>query len=586
MTNTLKNDLVKGLRASSQALASRQLEAAKEPLKSLFKRYPGHPEILHQMGLIAQAEGRTQMALGFLQQAAQNVPNNPIFCYNLGNVLLESGQLDAAFQAFEQALVNNPNMLEAANLRGVALARQHRFLDAKEAFETACKKFPKSTEPLLNLALSLIEVGEIEAAIAQLNHLVDIDPKHVRAHFHLGHGQLFLGRLEAAQEAYRKTIELDPKNAPSYRLIAVSKRYDDRNDPDFDAVGKLLEREDLSQLDRIHLHFALAKMLDDVADYEQAATHASKGNALHHEIRPMDRTAHVQFIDTQINRYDRQFFENAVSDFDDQRPLFIVGMPRSGTTLLEQMLACHPEVGSAGELRWMQRFARQWVEAPPGADRLAAAREDYLSLLGHRQEPNTRFWIDKMPSNFIHLGLIASLFPQSRVIHIRRDPLDICRSNFFTFFADGNFYSNDLNDMALYYLQYQRIMEHWRQVQPLRLLEIDYETLVNNTEHTLRQVTDFLDLPWHAGCLHPQKSRQAVRTASGAQVREPVNNRAIGRAGVYQKLFSPLAQALGLSNASVSAGEMESNPRIGEQTGEAGSRNLSAPDRNQKPDPD
>jgi tetratricopeptide (TPR) repeat protein len=549
LPNSNNHLLSKGLRKSQAAVDAGQLDQAKAPLKSLLQQFPGHPEILHQMGLIARLENRIELALQLLQQAANSDPGNPVFLYNLGNTLLFAGHLPQAEQVFEQALLADPGLQQAATFQAVALARQGKLEAAKTALLKVCGQHPKAIEPLFNLALVMISAHDPEPAIARLEYLLELDQNHVGGWHHLGLARFSLGQLEAAEHAYRRALKLAPGHAASYRQLAIIKRYQDPDDPDLVTIRQLLKQPGLAELDRMHLHFALAKMLDETEQYDQAFEQAQQGNALHHSRCFMDQQAHRQLVTRQIKRYDQNYFAAHNRDHAEQRPLFIVGMPRSGTTLLEQMLASHPEVGSAGEVSWMKRFARQHSEAVLDASELDPARQDYLAELGRKQPPRARYWIDKMPSNFLYLGLIASLFPQARVIHIQRDPLDTCRSNFFTFFADSNFFSNRLDDLALYFQLYQQLMGHWRQVRPLAIKEISYEALVTDTEKSMRSIVEFLDLPWHDRCLSPLNSGHTVMTASAAQVRQAVNTRGIGRAAAYEKHFQLVTKALDATRA-------------------------------------
>jgi tetratricopeptide (TPR) repeat protein len=307
------------------------------------------------------------------------------------------------------------------------------------------------------------------------------------------------------------------------------------------------------------LHFALGDLRDHLGHYDQAFDHFAAGNALRRtDYDPQsiaDKTERIIafFSAERLAALPRA---EARPELPSDLPVFIVGTPRSGTSLVEQILSCHPEVQAAGELRDMMRRAEdlglRFQDADPDAsdsrldgERLTAASETYLQGLRARAEGATRV-TDKMPYNFERLGLISLMFAGARVIHCRRDPLDSCLSCYFQNFTRGNFQTFDLRHLGLYHRQYERLMAHWRATLDLAILDVSYEAHVENPEETCREILDFLELDWDPACLQFHESKRYVKTASRDQVRKPIYQSSVGRWRNYEAHLQPLKDALGL----------------------------------------
>jgi hypothetical protein len=302
------------------------------------------------------------------------------------------------------------------------------------------------------------------------------------------------------------------------------------------------------------VHFALGKALDDCKDYDQAFFHYDKGNAL--------RRRELQFdageVDRQFDRLIEWFSPELMETLSQKgssktQPLFVVGMPRSGTTLLEQVLCAHPDVGTAGELRDLARIARNvarsnekpWPACLAGmpAEKLQAMASEYLGALESRAPGSVRV-IDKMPQNFLHVGFAALLFPDATVVHCARDPLDTCLSNYFQIFPGGIDFAYDLSELGRYYRNYQRLMSHWQALLGERLVTVRYEELVSDPEPVLRTLLKAIGLPWDPACLSHHDSVQRVDTLSLYQVRQPLNTGSTKRWRNYEKHLGPLREAL------------------------------------------
>lgn len=310
---------------------------------------------------------------------------------------------------------------------------------------------------------------------------------------------------------------------------------------------------------RAALHFALGRLLDRRDDIDGAFRHYHAGNRIKAALAPFDAAAHAAYTDRLIEIFDQRFFaERAGFGSPSERPVFIVGMPRSGSTLVEQILSCHPDVTAAGEHDEMRRIARRLPEAvestarfpdcvaaitPDIAAGLAAA---YLASLERLDPPpgDARRVADKMLGNFLRLGLIALMFPNARVIHCRRDPLDTALSCYVQSFERGMRFTYDLAHLGIAYRHYERLMAHWRRALPLAMLDVQYEALVADQEGTSRQIVDFCGLDWDPCCLAFHEKERQVRTASFWQVRQPLYASSVGRWRRYEAHLGPLIEAL------------------------------------------
>jgi tetratricopeptide (TPR) repeat protein len=443
---------------------------------------------------------------------------------NLGNVLQSQEKLDEAVAHYQQALALKPDYPKAYNNLGNALRSQGRSDEAATAYRQALALKPNYSEGYNNLA----------------NLLRD------------------LANVEEARVAAEKAVELSPANLAFHYGLAISKRFvpGDRQLEALEAIAS--DETSLSTDDRIYLHFALAKGYDDVGDYERSFARLLQANSLKRQQIVYDESivyglfARLQQVFTAALIRDKRGLGDPSSV-----PIFIIGMPRSGTTLIEQILASHPKVFGAGELMNLANaVVRLSRKAPfPGAISTMAGEE--LRELGahyvaeiRQLAPEADRIIDKMPANFRLAGLIHLALPNARIIHVRRDPLDTCLSCFSKLFGNDQPFSYDLGELGRYYRGYEMLMEHWRRVLPPGvMLEVQYEQLVADLEGEGRRIVGHCGLEWDAACLSFHDTERQVRTASAVQVRQPIYRSSIGRWRAYEQHLAPLIEALGVDVA-------------------------------------
>jgi len=351
-------------------------------------------------------------------------------------------------------------------------------------------------------------------------------------------------------------LKLDPAMAAPALNMSRARRFSEADLPEISRLEGLLLEPDIAEEARINLHFALGKMFDDCKRYDKAFEHFREANRFKRQRVHFDPEHFNRWVARIQNVCTPKFFERFAGVGDpSERPVFIVGMPRSGTTLVEQILASHPRVHGAGELTTI--FDIVCALEHPGADgvkypEVIATLDDaelqrsvrrYLDTL-QEIDPQAARVTDKLPSNFFHLGFIAAMFPRAHLIHCRRDAMDTCLSNFVQMFAEGHYYSYDLSDVAVYYRGYEQIMAHWREVLPIPMYEVQYEELVGNQERISRELVDHAGLEWDDRCLAFHETRRAVRTASNWQVRQPIYKTARKRWKNYGKNLAQLKSDL------------------------------------------
>ncbi len=542
--------------------------------------------------------GRAATPLGQHESAAANYreslrlePDDADTLNELAAALTALERLDEAVSCYEASLKRAPGTFAHYQLGNIHMGRQ-RLEEAVFHYRRALALAPRRAEIYNNLGCALRHLGQYDQAEVAFREALQIAPDHPLAHegyTNLGTVLLILNRLEDARAAFQQATALKPD---SQRAVAGEANVLQRQgefEKAYTLVQPFLQRREadtnvalvLAAMCRplqrcreavalmegllagegpqpdfyegIMLHFTLGRLLDAEGDYDRAFHHYQQGNLT--AGRDFDPGAHERYVDGIISTYTPQFMARAArATHGSDRPVFIVGMPRSGTSLVEQILASHPDVFGAGELEEMHKISVDMPEAadgrpyPQAAQELSVAYCDglaqrYLDHLSGFAPPEARRVTDKMPANFLHLGLIAQLFPGARIIHCIRDPMDTCLSCYFQNFVTIS-YSYDLSHLGFYYRQYERIMAHWRKALDIPMMEVRYEDLVENQEDISRALVDFCGLAWDERCLRFHQTRRVVATASYDQVRQPLYNRSVERWRHYERHLEPLRRAL------------------------------------------
>ena len=516
---------------------------------------PDYAEARNNLGVVLQILGRPVEAAAHYEAALTLRPNYVEACKNLGNVMAALNRQQDAVLHLEHALALRTDDAQARVALGNALLKLEQPETATTHFEKVLARDAANVDARNGVGAALHMLGQSEAAIVHHRAALTIQPDSVEAYSKLGDALLALGRMGDASAAMEKAVTLSPRKAGYYWNLANSKRFAE-GDPHIAAMAALTrELSSLNAEEQIDLHFALGKAYEDIGTQAQSFDHVLQGNALmrqrvaYDEARAFGRLERMRDVFTPALMREKEGFGDP-SDV----PVFIVGMPRSGTTLIEQIIASHPEVFGAGELRDMAALAEQ-VAGPNGTvvpeavpamsgERLRRLGGDYLGRLT-RLAPQARRITDKMPGNFALAGLIHLALPNARIIHACRDLRDTAFSCFSLLFARGQVYSYDLAELGRYCRAYQALMAHWHDVMPGAILDVQYEDIVEQLEPQARRIIAHCGLAWDDACLDFHRTQRPVRTASAAQVRQPIYRSSIGRWRAHQDRLAPLLQALG-----------------------------------------
>jgi tetratricopeptide (TPR) repeat protein len=508
----------------------------------------------NNLGLCYLAAGRIPPAITHFKRAIALMPDAAVFHHNLG-LALELQSRDAeATAAFRRALSLDSGPAEALAHLGRLLYQHGEPEEAARCYERAAALQPDATIAAVHQAEALIQQGRAAEAEACLRRAIVNDARSDLAHQVLGVLLQRRGRFDEAIESLERAIELQPRRVSSYVSLSLGKKFSGADEWLIQGMGALVEDESLAPQERSQLHYALGKVCDDLEDYQDAICHFDRAHAIEAEQmrqagRSFDGRGHKAGIDRTIQGFTADFFaRRRAQGSDSDLPVLIVGMPRSGTTLIEQILSSHREIGGAGELSfWTDRQGLAGV-ALAGAlqpDRLSRVAEDYIALL-RIAAPASRRATDKMPANFLVLGLVHLALPNARIIHLRRDPIDTCLSIWSTPFGNPLDFAHNRGNLVFYYEQYGRLIAHWRQVIPAdRLFEIDYEELVADPERVARAMIAFCGLDWDDACLRHEQNQHVIMTPSLWQARQPVYRDAVARWRRYEKWLGEFRGLLG-----------------------------------------
>ena len=489
---------------------------------------PNYFEALNNLGAVFRIQGRLIEAMGCFQRALRLSPNTPQLMHNIGLIYLWTNQVNEAIEILRASLSTGANQFDSHYL----------------------------------LAQAYIATNELNKALDHLKTALTIQPGHPSATAALASIYERRADIDNAYQAIKPFISANQKITPEIATVfcSLSVRFGLQAQA-IEITEKLLT-QDINQKSRIDCHYEIGKLYDYNGDYDNAFRHYKAANDSY-------RAFNSDFLQKWDDGLTQRQFKVSISECGtefwsvvagkgsgSEQPIFVVGMPRSGTTLTEQILASHPEVHGAGELRGIyqianditSRFASQ-AEYPACLKFLEQAdleklAEGYCEILNRYASGKTRV-VDKMPGNFLHLGLISILFPKARIIHVVRDPADTCLSIYFQKFSVAFPYACDLEALGAYYRQYHQLMEHWKRVLAIPILDVTYEQLVQDLEGVSRRMIEFCDLQWDERCLSFHDTRRDVDTPSYAQVRQPIYKRSIGRWKHYENYLGPLFEVLG-----------------------------------------
>lgn len=488
----------------------------------------------------------------FLRQNPRHVEGMRL----LAKIGMEFGIHDEAEFLLESATVFEPDNIQIRIDYIDALRRRQNFAKAMEEAEALHARDPNNPMFQSRLAIEAIQMGEYERGLDLFDKVLEKLPADPASLTSRGHALKTKGDSAKAIESYRAAIGAKPDHGDAFYSLANLKTY--RFEPsEVDAMRKLTERSDLAFMDRVHINFALGKALEDAGEYEESFGYYKAGNEL--------KRAQTRYSADKMTEELAQQRANCTRDLFDKHkgkghgapdPIFILGLPRAGSTLLEQILASHSQIDGTLELPNILALAHRLRGRKPGqslypeilhdltGEKLAKFGEEFIENTRiHRQ--SAPFFIDKMPNNFRHIGLIHLILPNAKIIDARRAPMDCCFSGFKQLFAEGQEFTYGLTEVGRYFADYVELMDHWDTVLPGKVLRVEHEDVLDDLEGQTRRMLDFLEVPFEEQCLAFHQTERAVRTASSEQVRQPINRKGQNAWKPFEPWLDPLKEALG-----------------------------------------
>ncbi len=467
-----------------------KLTDAVESYKNAIKLKNDYVEAYYNLGITFKSLGKLIDARKSYEKAIELKPNFADAHYNLGNIFFELQEIDKALNCYAKAIELNPNYAKAHSNTGNALKKLGKFKEAKNSYK-------KATEILPNFA---------------------------EAHFNLGITYIEFGNLQKATKHLTKAIEIKSDYAEAHRNLTLIKKFKSQDDQ-YLKMNELYLRKEISDEDLCHINFALAKVYEDLENYEYAFKHYSEGNALRKIQSNYNKNIDIEIFNQIKINYEKISIEAEKfnKELKNHLPIFIVGMPRSGTTLIEQIISSHPNVKGAGELSYINDLGGSIARGLSNIDHhsLLKFRNNYLDIV-HNIAGDIFFITDKMPQNFLFLGLITSVIPEAKIINVKRNPSAVCWANYKQYFKKDIGYSHSLDDIIAYYKLYEDLMEYWSKHLNQKIYNIDYDKLTIDQEFETRQMIDYIGLKWDDKFLSPEVNKRIVSTASNVQIREKI----------------------------------------------------------------
>ena len=535
------------------ALATKLLSAGRTadaiaPLRDAALLQPSNSTIQHDLGLACLEVGRVPDAIAALQRAVASNPRYTDAYFRLGIALEKLGNIGGAIVAYDRATKLLPSLTEAWFRAGALVYTLGHREEAIGCFRRAAATGGKTSFGRLGKARALLTEDRNQEAELVLRETLVADPTNAMAYDLLGSLLSECGRFDEARACFERTIAIAPLLAGSYYDLVRCRRVTNDDDGLLRRMEAALATAGLEAAQRQRLHLAIGKAADDLGDYALAMQHFDSADVVRRGAVSFDSAAFAIEIDRLIARCTPEWIARAPElGSCDATPVLIIGMPRSGTTLVEQIVSMHPEVGAGGELNfWNERGVAWHGSGAAGYEKpfLSKAAADYLREL-RTIAPTASRVTDKMPFNFLWAGLIHMAFPRTIIIHCRRAAVDTALSIHQTHFHPGLAFPTGGAELVAYFRSYQRVVDHWRRVLPAdRFIEVDYEGLTRAPEPLIRRIIAACGLAWHDACLHPESNPRAVKTPSKWQTRQPIYHTSVARWRRYEPWLGPLRALL------------------------------------------
>ena len=553
VSNNKKRQIRALIEQAASAFSTKRMDVCEQLCLKIEAIQPGNADVANIRGIVCVQAGDRMQAEKLFVQAINSAPKRSEFHNNLGKLYLSQKLFTDAAERYRSAMRHDRNSLDLKLGYCESLVGMGAPDKALPILEKLRSK--KGNHPHLYMSLfhAYERLGRINDALACLDKLIAGDADHFDARFQRGHIYMQQGRMQEAENELHAALALRPTYSKAYSMLVDLKKFTSDDDADKKTIEDLYQKSATDSVDRVYLCFSLGKANEDLKHFDEAFAYFEEGNRLRQHYSVYNLDAELAHLEAVMAFYTPEVLQ-CTSGLDDDRPVFIVGMPRSGSTLTEQILAAHPDVSSRGEWNAFEESLadRRQTDEPLTLEEMTAFsagqwRETGQAYLDRLDDDVSKRIVDKTRINFRLIGAIHCALPHARFIHVRRHPLDNCLS-VYRANLKGNYFDfgYSMGQLGYYYRMYQRLMQHWRTVLPAGVMyEMDYEALVANQEDQTRRLLEFCDLDWNDACLQFNKAATVVATASVAQVRRKMYSDAVARWKHYEKHLQPLIKILG-----------------------------------------
>ena len=519
-----------------------KLDEAVISYRTALKYKPDYAECCNNLGAVLQEQGKIDKAITSYRTALKYNPDYAECHNNLGIALKEKENLDEAVTSYKTALKYKPEYAECHNNLGNTLQKKGKLDEAITSYREALKYKPEYAECYNNLGNALQEQGNLDEAITSYSTALKYKPDYAEGYNNLGGVLQEQGKLDEAITSYRTALKYKPEYAACYRNISTLIKFSQKDEKHYKQMQQIYTDSATFQEDKAHICFALAKYHEDLENYPEAFSFFKEGNALRKKELKYTMAQDEELFKAR-KRSSQEIKKYALSSAKKEKgiaPIFIIGMPRSGTSLIEQVVSSHSSVHGAGEMNLISKLGRSFTSEKQvlTQESLRTCRSQYLKEL-ERISENKPFVSDKLPHNFTQIAFIFALLPEAKVIHVKRDAKATCWSNFKYYFpVNALGYSYDLEDLVKYYKLYEDLMYFWEQEYPGRIYQLDYDLFTEKQETETKRILEYLNLNWEEACLHPHLNTRSVRTASSTQVRKKVYKGSSQKWKVYEPFLN------------------------------------------------
>jgi tetratricopeptide (TPR) repeat protein len=542
-------------------LQNSQYQQSEKIYAELNAKVPQHPDILTGLGAILFHKGEMVEAQKLLEQALKKANGHKQATYELAKVAIERNETDKAVKLLEKNIRRSDVHGDSIDLWLSLLEKESKNRYAQEVMEQLSKDYPEIIEFTYGFAVLANRAGEITIARPAYEKALSISPENPRVYNELGVLERVAGNMELSEKYISKALDIQPDNPAALRTFGSDTKYE-YGDENYKRLNYVAAKfSDFSKQEQIHLHYALAKQCEDVGETDAAFRHYEIGGRKKRqsvEYKERESARMTQIIPKVVTKENLQ--KSGDKGYESDVPVFILGMPRSGTSLMEQILSSHPDIFGAGELKFMTGVLEN-IQIYEGTRLLMGDKDPvfpyddnasweqrgqkYVERISTLADKPSKRIVDKMPGNFNFVGLIKTILPGAKIIHSRRHPVETCLSCYRIHFAEGHQWTYNLKELGRFYKRYWNLMKYWREEFPEAMLEVKYEENVADVESQSRKLIDYLGLEWDENCLDFYNTSRPVKTASLSQVRKPIYATSTNRWRKYEKYLQPLLEEIG-----------------------------------------